>query len=725
MKTNLALALLTLLLIVSCSTKNTIPKPPLAQSVPVEDVYFGMKITDPYRNLENLKDSGVVKWYKAQADYSRKILNSIPGRKQLIDKMVEFDGRQSSRIYSLQITDNDRYFYLKQTPKDETGKLFYRDGYEGKEILLYDPQTQAKDTTLKYVISTLMPSIDGTKIAFDVAPNGSESSIMQIIDVEKQSLFPEEIDRCWGSSASWLADNSSFLYNRLNSGDVHQIDREKDSKTFLHILGSDPTTDVEIFSRAKYPELGIKPEDIPIVSFDKDCQMLFGVLATVDNRYNLYYAPVSELRKPKIAWKRLFKPEDEVYNFATNGKDLFVYTPKGASNFKILRTSLAYPDLNKAEVLVPEDPQRKLEDFNITVDGLYYTLSENGVKTKLYFLPKGEKTAKELNLPFAAGTANIRSKGINFSNVWITIMGWSNDFQRYAYSPQTNEFKLENLSTKPDYPEFKDLVVEELMVKSHDGVMVPLSLVYKKGITKDGNNPVLFYGYGAYGMSMNPFFWPDLLLWTSESGILAIPHVRGGGELGDQWHKGGFKTTKQNTWKDLIACADYLVSENYTSAKKIAINSGSAGGILVGRAMTERPDLFAAVIPNVGCLNTLRAEESPNGPVNVPEFGTVKDSAECMGLMEMDSYLHIREGEKYPATLITAGMNDPRVIAWQPGKFAARLQATNKSDKPILFLTDFEAGHGIGDTKTKSFESLSDMLSFSFWQTGQTGYQPE
>jgi prolyl oligopeptidase len=282
---------------------------------------------------------------------------------------------------------------------------------------------------------------------------------------------------------------------------------------------------------------------------------------------------------------------------------------------------------------------------------------------------------------------------------------------------------MENLSDIAEYPEYTDLIAEEIMVESHDGVMVPLSLIYNKGIVKNGRNRVLFYGYGAYGSSMNPFFSPNFLLWTNDGGILAIPHVRGGGELGDKWHKAGFKTTKPNTWKDLIACAEYLIDKDYTSNEYIAISGGSAGGILIGRALTERPDLFAAAIPSVGCLNPLRAEESPNGPVNVPEFGTVKDSVECMALIEMDSYLHLNDGVKYPATLITAGMNDPRVIAWQPAKFAARLQAANASDKPILFWADFEAGHGIGNTKSKRFESLADELSFAFWQTGHKKYQ--
>jgi prolyl oligopeptidase len=723
MKTKTFLVFLTLILMVHCSSNNTKQKPPLAQVKSEVDEYFGTKISDPYRYMENLKDSDVLHWFKVQSDYSRSILNSIPGRQKLINKMKEFDARKAEQIRGLSITDNDIYFYLKTTPADETDKLFFRDGFKGEEHLLFDPKTYSSDTTQKFVISTISPSYDGSKVAFDIAPNGSESSVMLTMDVKNLKIFPERIDRCWGASPSWLQDGSGYLFTRLQSSDVHQKDREKDSKVYLHMIGTDPATDREIFSKAKYPELVNNREDIPNVVYNKDCQFMFGFISTVDNRLNVYYAPTSELTKEKIAWKHLFKPEDEVYDFYPTDKELYIYTPKGAPNFKIVKTSLINPDLSKAEVFVPEDPHRKLTSFNISSDGLYYTLSENGVVGKSFFIPKGEKTGKEVNLPFAAGTVYISTKGFKYSDAWISIMGWTSDFQRYRYLPLKNELAIENLSSTAKYPEYTDLIVEELMIPSHDGVLVPLSLVYKKSIMKNGNNPVLFFGYGAYGNSINPFFSPAVLLWTLDGGIFAVAHVRGGGELGDKWYKSGFKKTKPNTWKDLIACTEYLVEKNYTSSKKASIYSASAGGILIGRAMTERPDLFAVAIPEVGCLNALRMEESPNGPVNAPEFGTAKDSVECMALIEMDSYLHIKNGVKYPATLVTAGINDPRVIAWQPAKFAARLQAANTSDNPILFWVDYEAGHGIGNMKTKQFESLADILSFSFWQTGHPDYQ--
>ncbi|MCI5120016.1 MAG: S9 family peptidase, partial [Candidatus Electrothrix sp. AUS4] len=579
------------------------------------------------------------------------------------------------------------------------------------------------DSKQKYVISGLSPSDDGTKIAIEVAPSGSESSILLIMNVQEKTFYSEKIDRCWFASPSWLPSGDAFLFNRLQSSDVHDTDREKDSKTYLHIVGTDPATDREIFSRAKYPELGIKPEYFPMVSYDKDSQYLFGFVLSVDRRLHVFYAPTTEINKERINWKELIKEEDEIYNFSATKTELYLYTPKDAPHFKLLKTSLKAPDLANAEVVVAENPQEILRSFALTNEGIYYTLSQNGVTEKLYRLPYGTNKARELHLPFAAGSASLRTKGFKYSDVWAVLSGWTSDYQRYRYLVQDDDFKLEPLSATAEYPEYTDLQVEELMVPSHDGVKVPLSLIYKKGLKKDGKNPVLFLGYGAYGSSIHPFFSPNFLLWTQEGGILAIAHVRGGGELGEQWYKGGFKTTKPNTWKDLISCADYVIQKQYSSSQKIAITGGSAGGILIGRAMTERPDLFAVAIPKVGCLNPLRAEESPNGPVNIPEFGTVKDSNECMALIEMDAYLHLEDGANYPATLVTAGMNDPRVIAWQPAKFAARLQAASTSNKPVLFRVDYDAGHGIGNTKTKQFASLADVLSFALWQMGHPKYQ--
>ena len=691
----------------------------------VEEMYCGKNVADPYRYMENLKDPLVQQWFRTQAEHARSIVENIPGRQSLIEKMKDFDSRKSSKVYNLVITDNDRYFYLKRTPSDETGKLYYRDGYKGGETLLFDPSGVSENSSGKYVVSNISPNDDGSKIAISVAADGSEDDIVRVMNVKTGQFYPERIDRCRFASPSWLPGGNAFLYNRLKKSKQHDIDIQKNSKVYLHMVGSDPSLDREFFSSATNPEMNIKPEDIPFVHYDKDSKHLYAFVQNVDRRLTVYYAPISELEAEKTSWKPLLRPQDNVHNFSVTEKDLYLYTPEKAPNFKVLKTSLLQPDISNAETVIPENPGAVLTSFGLTSNGIYYTLSKNGVEVEFFRKKFGRKKAEKIKLPFTAGTLNLTSKGFRFPEVWVVISGWGSDYKRYRYDDLSGSFTNETLSSPAEYPEYENLVIKEVMVPSHDGVEVPLSLVYKKGLKKDGGNPVLFYGYGAYGKSLRPFFSPSFLLWTHKGGILAITHVRGGGELGDAWHKAGMKSTKPNTWKDLISSAEYVIDKKYTSPSHIAINSASAGGILVGKAMTERPDLFSAVIPQVGAMNPLRGEETPNGPVNAPEFGTVKDSLECLALIEMDPYLSIQNGVNYPAALVTAGINDPRVIAWQPAKFAARLQAATASAKPVLFYTDFESGHGIGDTKTKQFETLADVLSFAFWQIGHKEFQPE
>lgn len=298
-------------------------------------------------------------------------------------------------------------------------------------------------------------------------------------------------------------------------------------------------------------------------------------------------------------------------------------------------------------------------------------------------------------------------------------------YTRYQYHAAAQKFKKYPLSSETTYPEFEDLVVEEVTIPSHDSTLVPLSLIYREGTPRDGSAPTILRGYGSYGMSIEPYFVPSNLLWTTRGSIYAVAHVRGGGELGDAWHRAGKKSAKPNTWKDFIACAEYLIREKYTTNKKLAIAGGSAGGLLIGRAITERPDLFAAATSRVGLMNTARLEKMFGGPANTKEFGSSQDPEECKALLEMDAYLHIKDSTTYPATLVTTGMNDPRVNPWMPAKFAARLQAATTSDDPVLFSVNYQSGHGLASSKAKRTELWADIFSFALWQTGHPDFQPE
>ena len=268
-----------------------------------------------------------------------------------------------------------------------------------------------------------------------------------------------------------------------------------------------------------------------------------------------------------------------------------------------------------------------------------------------------------------------------------------------------------------------DLTATEVLVRSHDGAMVPLSIVHKRGVKLDGTNPTLLYGYGAYGITEEPGFTAGRLAWLERGGVYAVANVRGSAVYGEDWYKAGFKTTKPNTWKDFIACAEYLIAQNYTVPTKLGIFGGSAGGILVGRALTERPDLFAAVVPVVGVLDAVRAETTANGVPNIPEFGTVKKEDEFRALLAMSSYHQVRDQTPYPAVLFIHGVHDPRVNAWQSSKMAARLMAASTSGRPILLDLDYEAGHGVGSTKTQRQQQTADIYAFVLWQTGSPEFQ--
>lgn len=699
-------------------------KPSLAPEHVVTDTYYGIQVEDPYRYMENMDDTLFLDWMKVYADYTRGVLDGIPGRQGLIEKMKEFDQRNSDRIYSLLIIESGRYFYMKMTPEDETGKLFVREGYEGKEKLLYDPASYRADGGMNYAISSVYPSIEGQKVAIAVSPNGSESNTVIILDLESGKLHREEIVQLLGH-VSWIPGGKGFVYLKSNSDDVHDPSRLLNTKVYYHEVGTDQSADRLVFSAEMAPGVNIRPEELPGIRYDHHNNEMLLMLYTVERYIKLYHAEGNPATGGTVKWRQIIKAEDRVQKYYILDDDLYLYTAKDASNFKLLRTSKSAPDITGAAVVIPEPGDAMISGFAFTREAIYYKLNYSGVEEKLFCLPFGQEVAQPVGLPAVAGTLGLASRGHRFDDLWVIITGWTMDGKRYRYEMAENRFIPEPLSSQPEYPEYKDLVVKQLMAESHDGTMVPLSVIFKEGTPLDGSAPLIMTGYGAYGISRKPMFNPFLMIWTLKGGIYSVAHVRGGGELGDAWRLAGHKTTKPNTWKDFIACAEYLVHNDYTDPKHLAVYGGSAGGILIGRSITERPDLFAAATSMVGVMNTLRLEESPNGPVNAPEFGTVKDSVECMALIEMDSYLHIEDGVDYPATLVTAGFNDPRVIVWQPAKFAARLQAANGSRNPILFEVDYTSGHGVGDTKTKSFEDLADLFAFSLWQTGHPEFRRE
>lgn len=700
-------------------------KQQLAPSKSVTETYFGKTVVDKYRNLEDLKDENTLSWMKAQAKHTESVLNAIPGKQLLIDKMVDIDSRATETIFSTQILEDGTYIYQRLIPSDQVAKLYKRKGINGKGVLLFDPETYDKNSKDIYTISSYTANKIGNYLAINLSKNGGEMNEMILMDLKTNKIVSDKIDKLRFGGANWLKDNKSFMYLQSITSDIHDNKAQSDLFAKIHIVGTDPATDKIVFSKEMYPELGILDEEIPFMSYDITSDKLYMIPYTVNPNLKIFMANGSELMNKKIDWQLLCDRKDEVRNFFIKNNNAYFLTTLNAPNFKVIKTTLNNFDLNEAKVFIEEDKNYKIESFTYNKDGIYFTTNRNGIETNFNYINFDGSNRKEIKLPKKAATIGVVVRGVDYSDIWVVTTGWTASGEKYRYDFKKNTFKREELSTIVEYPEFENFEVEEVMVKSHDGVEVPLSLIYKKGMKKDGSNPALIYGYGAYGMSMRPAFNPSQLLWVEQGGVLAVAHVRGGGELGKGWHLAGQKETKPNTWKDAIACTEYLIAQGFTNNTKTAIYSRSAGGIFVGRAITERPDLFAVAIPGVGNMNTLRMSSSPNGPANMAEFGNPEIEAEFHALYQMDSYHNLKKGVKYPAVLTTAGFNDPRIIVWEPAKFAARLLEVNSSNKPTLLKVDYEAGHFGGASKLKSFEETADVLAFALWQVGHPSFQPK
>lgn len=705
-------------IIISCTSQNQ------KQLKTITDVYHGIKIEDEHRYFENIKDSSVVNWIKIQEKKTSISLQNIPRRTHLIKLQEKLESQNTSEIKDIKITNHDSYFYLKRNLDENYFNLYYKADLNTEEKLLLNPRDFSKELEEDYYINYYKPSWDGSKLLISFTKNGEEFATMRIMDLSIGKLLPIQIKNCLPTygGAYWLSDDSGITYLQVP---IASNTNKAYLNTEVVLQKLDTNTPEVLFSRAHNPELNMKPEDFPIVlNLSANCRFAISAIAGATPYHDYYYAPYTEIESLHPSWKSLFEKHNKVTTFYQDHDSIIYLTSENASNFKICKTSLISPNVKDPIVLVEEKEDEVIGNFRLVKSGIVYTTTKNGVVAKLYIL-KNDKTVEEIPLPFTAGQVSLFSKGREYNYLSITAEGWLHNTRRYIYNFSNQEFEIEDFSPRENSHLTENIVVEELTIPSHDGTMVPISLIYDENLKRDGSNPVLMIGYGAYGNSITPSFSRKIMSWALEGGIFAVAHVRGGGEKGDAWYKGGYKETKPNTWKDLIACTEYLIKNKYTSAKKMAINGGSAGGIAVGRAMTERPDLFAAVIINAGKLNTVRGEIGFNGENNIKEFGTVKKPEEFKWLLEMDSYHHIKKGETYPSTLIITGMNDSRVAPWHSAKFAAKLQRYNSSRNPILLDVKFKSGHGNSDSKKQRYEGVADVLSFAFWQTGHPDYQPK
>ena len=695
--------------------------PPPLPPQPVVDVHWGVSVEDPYRFLENTADPAVQAWMKKQADATTAILAQLPGRDRLRARLAEIDAEIPAVVGGVHRDARGRLTYVKRTAADNQLKLYRRDTLDGAERLLVDPDAIAKATGKAHASGSFEPSPDGALIAYTLSASGAEIGTLHVIDAATGKEVTPAIDRIRGGGMQWLPDSSGFFHGRLAADwqTRPRAERFMDHRVYLRRLAQ-PDADRVVFGPGVHDAVPLDRSAGSVVVPVPGRDLAFAVVYQgVQREQSLYRAALKDVLAGTARWTKVYDAGAKVHDARYAGPWLYLRSADNAPRFKLLRLPID-GSLADAQAVV-EETSRVLTGFVAARDGVYVT-RRDGVVERLERLTH-DRTPQltAIKLP-VEGTVRLAHADPEQDGALVALGGWTRVARHYA---------VEGSSVRPlalvpagryDAPE--GIEAREVKVASHDGVEVPASIILATGTKLDGRNPLILYGYGAYGMVQEPAFGPRTLAWLERGGIVVIAHVRGGGVYGDAWHRAGWKTTKPNTRQDGIAIAEWLIRNGYTSRERLSVSGGSAGGIFVGRAITERPDLFNAAVVSVGNVDQVRSETRANGVGNIPEYGTVTKEDEFKALLAMSPYANVKPGTPYPAVLLEHGVNDTRVDVWMALKFASRLTAATTSGNPILLRLDYDAGHGAGRTREQGQAQTADRWSFLLWRAGHPDFQP-
>ncbi|MDB5766997.1 MAG: Prolyl oligopeptidase [Collimonas fungivorans] len=685
----------------------------------VSDVLHGVTVKDPYRYFENVKDPKVQSWLKEQGESARKELDRIELRGQLEQRIAEISAATGDDIRDVTRMPGNQVYYLKRARGEKQFKLVMRDSLQGPERVLVDPELDAKRTGVPHAINYFVPAWDGKHVAYGVSAGGSEDASLYILDTASGKNVGEPIPRVHEALLGWLPDSKSLTYNQLKTLKPGDPDSETylDSKVMWIKVGAPAAEAKAVFGPTVTTGLGLARLDVGTIIFNPGSRWM--IARTTDTTLPegfLFVADVADLDKPAVAWKKISSFDDKITDAELKGNDLYLLTHDHAPRNRVLKLDLRHPDLKLAREVAAAPKDAVLEKFSLTSDALIGEVRE-GTSIVLRRYAAGDVKGQNIPLPFKGAATVHNDPAHAYSDVLYTLNGWTELPRTLLLKGKVSSDP--GLRVNPPMPSLPEVEVVDVKVPSYDGALVPMTLLYKKGLKRDGSNPTLLDGYAAYGFSQTAGFSPARVAWLERGGVLAYANVRGSGVYGDDWYRAGFKATKSNTWKDGVACAKYLIAEGYATPKTLGVMGTSAGGIFVGRTVTTAPELFAAAIFNVGIMDAVRAEDSANGITNISEFGSAKNPKEFPALLEMSTYHNIKDNTAYPAVMLVHGMNDPRVDVWHSAKTAARLQAATSSGKPILLRLDMQAGHGVGSTATQRYALSADIYSFLLWQMGK------
>lgn len=679
-------------------------KPPAAAKRPVEERHFDTTVRDDYRWMENWSDPATKAWVEAQNAHTRGILDRMPSRTSIRDRVAALNEDLSPRYFGL-VQRGGTVFALKdQPPKNQPmlvalGSL---DELSGERVLV-DPN--ALDESGGTTIDFFEPSLDGSRVAVSLSKGGTESGEVHLFDVGGGRELPDVLPRVNGGTAggdvAWTADGAGLWYTRYPApGERPAEDLYFYQEVWFHRLGAPPGEDTYV--------MGKELPKIAEISFE----------SSADGRHLLVAVKNGDggeigwwLRAPEGGVQSVAGFKDRIVGAEFGPDALYLLSLARDPNGEVLRVPLDWPVLSNATRIVPPG-ERAIDAIHVAGNFLCVEDILGGPMEMRLFTLEGREVGR-VPVPPMSSLGGFVPLGGNEFAIQRESYTEPTRWERYDWASGTLKPTALEMRSPAD---FSDIEVRREFAVSKDGTKVPISILAKKGAVLDGRSPLLLYGYGGYAISESPDFRPARMLWLEQGGLYAVANIRGGSEYGDAWHEAGKLTRKQNVFDDFAACARALVERKYTSSDRLVIQGGSNGGLLMGAVMTQHPDLFGVVISEVGVYDMMRVELTPNGLFNTTEYGTVKDPEQFRALLAYSPYHNVRDGVQYPATLLTTGMNDPRVAPFNSFKFAARLLASG-TKRPVLLRTSMTTGH-VGTPLNARNEEYADVYSFIFAQLG-------
>jgi len=686
--------------------------PPKAKVAPVEDTVQGHKIVDPYRYLENPNDPDTKLYVEQELSYTRAILDPLPGRDKINARLSQLLEIGTVGVPQM---GGKYYFYTRREGSQNQPILYVREGVNGelsgglskKDRVLVDVNKMSTDGTV--ALDWWFAAEDGKYVAYGTSASGSEESTLRIVESTTGKVLPDTIDRTRFASVAWMKDSSAFYYTRHpKKGEVPDGEEVYHVKVFYHQIGSDPAKDPLIFGE------GRNPQDIPSVALSEDDRWLLIDVGEGWTKTEMYLQDLQSKNPPL----EITTGKDFLYDADFFEGKLYITTNEDAPHFRVFAADATNPKRENWKELIPQT-DAVLHGVSVTGGKLLARYEHNATSELKLFGLDGKKLA-DIPLP-AIGDVFSASGRYDRNEIFF-------GFQSFTVPPSIYRVDLTDVKSalwaKVDAPSIDPSAydVQQVWYTSKDGTRVPMFVVSKKGIEKNGKNPTLLTGYGGFNVSLTPTFSRSMYLWMEHGGIYAVANLRGGSEFGEDWHRAGMLGKKQSVFDDFIAAGEYLISQKYTDRDHLAIFGGSNGGLLMGAMITQRPDLFRAVVCQVPLLDMLRYQNFQIAKLWIPEYGSADDAKQFEWLYAYSPYHHVKPGQEYPAILFMTGDTDTRVDPMHAKKMAALMQAEAKNgsskERPILLRIETKAGHGQGMPVAKQIEERTDMYSFLFWQLG-------